>query len=125
MAVLELDQQQIEALRLRLLELQQEIEAQLVAIASTTKPVQLDQQSVGRVSRIDAIQQQQMALASQQQTSQLQKRVELALGRIENGSYGYCLQCEEPVALARLQAQPFAALCLDCQSDSENASEQR
>jgi len=115
------DQEQFDALRLRLLELQQEIEAQLSAIASTTKPVELDQQSVGRVSRIDAIQQQQMALASQLQTSQLQQRVELALGRIDSGRYGYCLQCEEPIALARLQAQPYAALCLDCQSDSENA----
>ena len=41
--------------------------------------------------------------------------------RIDSGEYGCCLQCEEPIAFARLQAQPFASLCLDCQSASENA----
>ena len=86
---------------------------------ATTKPVTLDQQSVGRVSRIDAIQQQQMAIANQQQASDMLKRIELALRRIDDGEYGDCLQCGEPIAYARLQAQPFASLCIDCQSARE------
>ncbi len=120
MSVTELSQQQLEELQSLLLATRQDLEAQLLGIDSSTKPVALDQQAVGRVSRIDAIQQQQMAIANQQQTSQLLKRIELALQRIDSGEYGSCIQCDEPIAFARLQAQPFASLCIDCQSASEN-----
>jgi len=119
MSAPELKTQQLVQLHGALEEKRQELKAQLKSSDLNTKPVALDQQSVGRVSRIDAIQQQQMALANQQQSTQLLKRVDLALQRIDSGEYGYCLQCEEPIAFARLQAQPFASLCLDCQSASE------
>jgi DnaK suppressor protein len=120
MPVTELNQQQIEELRSMLISSQQALEEQMLSAGSSTKPVTLDQQSVGRVSRIDAIQQQQMAIANQQQADQLLKRIEFALLRIDNEEYGTCLQCEEPIAFARLQAQPYASLCIDCQSASEN-----
>lgn len=114
-----LGKKQIEELRSLLIEKQRELRAQLSSSDLSTKPVKLDQQSVGRVSRIDAIQQQQMAIANQQQTGQLLKHVELALNRIEAGEYGVCVQCEEPIAFARLQAQPIATLCIECQSTAE------
>ena len=79
----------------------------------------LDQQSVGRVSRIDAIQQQQMAIASQQQASTQLRKVEQALQRIDAGDYGACLECGEAIALARLEAQPEAELCIGCQQACE------
>ena len=120
MANPELSAAQVEAMRVLLEDQRQTLESQLNLGDEATKPVALDQQSVGRVSRIDAIQQQQMAIASQDQAAQLLKRIELALQRIGAGEYGYCLQCTQPIMLARLQAQPFASLCLDCQSASEN-----
>ena len=86
----------------------------------STRPVELDQQSVGRVSRIDAIQQQQMAIAGREQGEQLALAIRRALQRIEDGSYGYCLHCEEPIGFARLQARPQATLCLSCQEISES-----
>ena len=79
----------------------------------------VDTQPVNRVSRIDAIQQQQMAIASQQQAAALLKRVELALNRIDSDAFGFCEDCDEPIAFQRLQAQPYASLCLDCQSERE------
>lgn len=115
-----LDEKQLEQLRASLVERQRELAALLAGDGSSTKPVMLDQQSVGRVSRIDAIQQQQMAIASQQQARQLLQRTELALQRIDSGDYGSCVQCGEPIAFARLRAQPFANLCIECQSASEN-----
>ena len=120
MSASELSPQQLEQLQKSLATKKKDLEAQLVSVDLDTKPVTLDQQSVGRVSRIDAIQQQQMALANQQQSTELLRRIELALQRIDSGEYGSCLQCEEPIAVARLQAQPFASLCLDCQSAREN-----
>jgi DnaK suppressor protein len=110
---------QIEELRTRLITQQHELTELLHNADATTKPVTLDQQSVGRVSRIDAIQQQQMAIANQQQANDVMKRIEQALARIDDGSYGDCLECGEPIAHARLQAQPFAGLCIDCQSARE------
>ena len=75
----ELDPAQLETLHSVLETRRAELEALLQSGADAAEPVTLDQQSVGRVSRIDAIQQQQMARASQQQAEQTLRRVELAL----------------------------------------------
>jgi len=119
MSTQDLGEKQIEQLRSLLIEKQRELRAQFSSTDSSTKPVTLDQQSVGRVSRIDAIQQQQMAIANQQQARQLLNHIELALHRIGAGEYGVCVRCEEPIAFARLQAQPTATLCINCQSAAE------
>ena len=115
-----LDQTRIDHLRSLLISQQRELSELLHSADATTKPVALDQQSVGRVSRIDAIQQQQMAIANQQQANDVLKRIELALARMDDDSYGDCLECGETIAYARLQAQPYAGLCIDCQSAREN-----
>jgi DnaK suppressor protein len=117
----QLKQAQITQLRATLITRQQELLQLLHDADANTKPVTLDQQSVGRVSRIDAIQQQQMAIANQQQTSDMLTGIELALRRIDDASYGACLECGDPIAYARLQAQPAASLCIDCQSARESS----
>ena len=119
MSAEQLKQAQITQLRARLITQQQELTKSLQDADATTKPVTLDQQSVGRVSRIDAIQQQQMAIANQQQSSSILRGIELALRRIEEASYGDCLECGEAIAYARLQAQPSVSLCIGCQSARE------
>ena len=119
MTIPELDANQLEAMQTLLEELQHELEKQLHLGSSATQPVELDQQSVGRVSRIDAIQQQQMAIASHDQAAVMLKQVRQALNRIESREYGLCSECGEPIALARLQVQPFARRCIDCQSAAE------
>lgn len=93
---------------------------QLEHSEASSQPVTLDQQSVGRVSRIDAIQQQQMAKANRQHDAQVLKAINTSLLRVENLEYGYCLECGEPIGFARLQVQPHADLCLVCQSALEN-----
>lgn len=110
---------QIEQLRHLLEAQQQELEALLGSSQPASQPVALDQQSVGRVSRMDAIQQQQMALASRQLANAQLRSIEQALQRIREGDYGECAECGEAIADARLWAQPFARLCIDCQSASE------
>lgn len=115
----DLSQRQLDTLH-ELLETQlHELGSQLENAESAARPVELDQQSVGRVSRIDAIQQQQMALANREQAQLLAQRIRLALQRIEEGSYGDCLRCGAAIAFARLEVQPYATLCLDCQAESE------
>jgi DnaK suppressor protein len=118
-SVVELTSRQINKLTNQLKLKQAELELQLEGSRQSTEPVTLDQQVVGRVSRMDAIQQQQMAIANREQSTLLLKLVSTALLRIKSGEYGYCLQCGEPIAFARLNAQPFTPNCLDCQSAME------
>lgn len=81
--------------------------------------VQLDQARVGRLSRMDALQAQAMAKASGQRRVAQLREIDAALRRIDEGSYGNCERCEEPVDPRRLDADPAARLCIDCASRSE------
>ena len=76
--------------------------------------VELDQQAVGRLSRMDAMQQQAMAEA-QERTRQLDlQRIELAERRIREGDYGYCAECDEEIPDGRLAIDPMAERCVSC-----------
>lgn len=97
-----------------------ELEGQIERISDEGKPVQLDQQSVGRLSRMDAMQQQQMAQASQSHMRAHLNRVRLALKAIEEDDYGYCKSCDEAIGFDRLQVRPDSPLCIRCQEQNEN-----
>ena len=47
-----------------------------------------------------------------------------ALARIDRGEYGLCVECEEPIGAARLEALPWAARCVSCQAAAEAADDQ-
>jgi DnaK suppressor protein len=90
-------------------------------VASTTeaaKPVDLGE-PIGRLSRVDAMQQQRMVAANRQAAQQRRRQVEAALDRIDSDEYGECLGCGEDIEPRRLEAQPEAPLCLECQSQRE------
>lgn len=84
------------------------------ATQDSRRPVELDQQSVGRISRIDAMQQQAMALATEQRRRAERHRIEAAFARMESGDYGYCVRCGDDIPYARLQIDPTTMLCLPC-----------
>ncbi len=88
---------------------------QLSAISSESRQtVSLDQQSVGRLSRMDAMQGQAMALATEERREQERTRVEAALHRVEAGDYAFCLKCEEEIDIRRLDLDPSTPFCLSC-----------
>ena len=95
--------------------------ADLENLDSVTKdaraPVTLDQQSVGRLSRMDALQGQAMALATEQRRKTEAARIRAALDRIAAGDYGYCLKCDEPIPVKRLHLDPATPVCVDCLKD--------
>ena len=76
--------------------------------------VELDQQSVGRLSRMDALQGQAMAQEQDRRRESELARVEAALRRIESGDYGFCVVCDEPIAERRLRLDPAVPTCVDC-----------
>ncbi len=49
----------------------------------------------------------------------LMDKIELALRKIDEGTYGVCEECEETIALKRLQARPEAPLCIGCKEAQE------
>lgn len=81
------------------------------------RPVELDQNSVGRLSRVDAMQQQAMAFASQGRRQHDARRITQALARMDTEDYGFCGTCGEPIPLARLKLDPTVALCVECASE--------
>jgi DnaK suppressor protein len=76
--------------------------------------VEVDPQRIGRLSRMDALQQQAMAQDAERRRRQELARIEAALERVEEGEYGWCLGCGEPIAEARLELDPAATLCVAC-----------
>ncbi len=91
-----------------------EVRALSAAAKDSRKPVELDQQAVGRVSRQDAIQQQAMANAQEVRRAGELRRIEAALRRTDEGEYGYCAECGEVIAPKRLDIDLTAARCASC-----------
>ncbi|WP_299797592.1 TraR/DksA C4-type zinc finger protein [uncultured Shewanella sp.] len=96
-----------------------ELEQLINDIHSRGAPVQLDQQAVGRVSRMDAIQQQQMAQANEAQAHRQILRIKEIL--LTPDDYGFCYECGESIGIGRLTIHPAAKLCIQCQGELEQA----
>lgn len=102
-----------ETYRQVLLELQAELAATNTG-NSGTETVELDQSKVGRLSRMDALQSQQMALEAKRRKELKRRAIEGALRRIEAGDFGYCFVCGTTIAEARLNVDPTLTRCRDC-----------
>lgn len=87
---------------------------------SSSEVVELDQSRVGRLSRMDAMQLQSMAKAGQARSQQELRRIDAALVRLQRDDFGNCTDCGEPIAEARLDANPTATLCVLCASARES-----
>ncbi len=104
----------VAAMRRRLLAERAALLGASAATADTRDPVELDQTSVGRLSRMDAMQQQAMALAIERRRAIALARIDAALARIEAGEYGWCVQCGEPISPKRLALDPALPTCVAC-----------
>lgn len=89
--------------------------------AESRRPVQLDQASVGRLSRIDAMQMQAMALATERNRHVKARRIEATIRRIDDGDYGYCVACREEIGPRRLAADPTIPACIRCASGTDRS----
>ena len=81
--------------------------------------VELDQSKVGRLSRMDAMQAQAMAQETLKRRKAKLRDIDIALQRIEDGEYGLCLKCDEPINPKRLEVDPTASFCIDCAHQHE------
>ena len=86
---------------------------------SSTETVELDQASVGRVSRMDAMQSQSMAVETTRLRQQQLRKISTALALIASGDYGYCNVCDEEINPERLKIDPASTMCVPCASKQE------
>jgi len=101
----------------KLLELREELRKTDKTGDAGTAIVELDQSRVGRLSRMDAMQDQAMSLESKRRRQVQQHRIASALQRLERNEFGFCLECGDEINLKRLSFDPTALYCIDCASE--------
>ena len=103
-----------EEARTALVARQEELASEDAANADSRDTVELQQDSVGRLSRMDALQQQAMAQATERRRAAEGLRIKAALERLDEGEWGYCLSCGEKIVEARLRHDPSIPTCIKC-----------
>jgi len=109
----------IDALKRQLIEQREALLDVAESSKQAAQTVELDQTRVGRVSRMDAMQAQAMVQESNRRRLIALQRIDGALRRIDDGDYGYCAACDEPIPAQRLAADPGALLCIECAGKAE------
>ena len=84
------------------------------ATSQRRTPVTLDQQRVGRLSRVNTLQVQAMAQAEEERRQHRLRLISAALSRLGDGEYGYCTICGIDIPEKRLFVDAAAAQCVNC-----------
>lgn len=102
-------------------ELQEELERQLARLERSMRatdeamePVELDQAAVGRLSRIDSLQNQGLTRNLQERERVKLAHIEGAFRRLGEGTYGLCISCGSEIPFGRLYVVPEAPTCTAC-----------
>ena len=90
------------------------LRAELQRTDAAAAPVALDQAAQGRLTRMDAMQQQAMAASLAARLRTEIRKTEAALDRIAGGSYGACCRCGGEIEAERLAADPATPFCAEC-----------
>jgi len=108
-----MDQTQLNEFRQKIKQRLEVITSELADINSNTEAIAPDV-SIGRLSRLDAMQSQQMSLAGRRLLERERTQLADALKRIESGRYGFCQLCGKPIDPERLSYQLHAVACVPC-----------
>jgi DnaK suppressor protein len=112
-----MEKDQLDIFRQTLVSLRDETDQLINDSSDAAGTVTLDQSKVGRLSRMDALQAQQMAQETARRRQIQLKKIDGALRRMDTGEYGYCLICEEEIVLARLKFDLATTRCIKCVDD--------
>jgi len=116
-----MDPETIQKYRERLLTQQQQIERRIFRLESDL----YDMESEQDIERTDHVQEEAVndtMVALDERSRRLIEEIQAALGRIDDGTYGDCAVCGEPINPARLEALPIARRCVRCQEEAEHAA---
>ena len=109
-----MDETDVSRRRAQLISRRDEIETLEAENALAREVVELDHQSVGRLSRMDALQVQAMAQETHRRRLAERQRILLAIKLIDEGEYGWCRSCGKAIPAARLDLDPSTATCVGC-----------
>ena len=112
------DQERFSVLKRMLEERRKEIHQKLKSLRETI-PVEAGAVRDAEEQSVDDFVQ-EVDFALMQMKSETLARIDEAMQRLEDGTYGLCTECAGEIAEARLKALPFAALCRDCQEQEES-----
>ena len=96
--------------------IEEAIEGQTILIASlveTSKPVAPDN-AIGRLSRMEALNDRAVSEASLNAARHKLSRLENALGKVDQPDFGICVNCDKPIPSGRILLVPEATLCVPC-----------
>ncbi|MDP7010254.1 MAG: TraR/DksA C4-type zinc finger protein [Verrucomicrobiota bacterium] len=99
--------------RQRLESLAKKVAESLNESRDSSNVVELDT-AFGRLSRMDAMQNQQMALELRRRQENQVLRIKNALKRMDQGRYGFCGKCKGPIPEERLEVSPDVVMCVRC-----------
>ena len=109
-----MDETQIEGFRQQLLQLRSELMDLSIAADDAAEPVKLDQAAVGRLTRMDAMRAQGIAIETKRRREHQLLSIEGALRRITAGDFGVCITCDEAINIRRLGVDPSYTQCIKC-----------
>jgi len=102
------------AIRARLVREREALDADEESSREARRPLTLDAQREGRLSRMSAIEEQAMLHAVQRRRELRRARIDAALARLAAGEYGTCPRCGEEIEPRRLEHDPSTPLCGAC-----------
>ena len=103
----------MEDIKNKLLSEIQKTERQIVEYKEMTKPVAPDV-AIGRISRMDAINNQAVTKASLRQAENKLMKLNIVLSKIGDKDFGLCLSCRKPIPLGRILIRPESMHCVSC-----------
>ena len=110
-------QNQLDSFRKALISRREEIRQLTTDSKDSAGTVELDQSKVGRLSRMDSLQAQQMAQETTRRRQLQLQKIATALRRMEAGEYGYCFSCGDEIGEARLKFDPASTRCIECMNN--------
>ncbi|MFN4762955.1 TraR/DksA family transcriptional regulator [Gillisia sp. Q332] len=88
-------------------------EAQIIEYRELTKPIS-PENAIGRVSRMDAINNKSINEAALRQVEQKLKDLQRVLEKAGSKDFGICLRCKKPIPIGRLMIRPESLYCVPC-----------
>ena len=91
----------------------QKTEKQVLDYSELTKPVE-PENAIGRISRMDAINNKSVTEAALRKAKEKLEKLQLALAKIDDPEFGICLKCKKPIPLGRILIMPQSQTCVKC-----------
>lgn len=97
----------------RILEELKKTEEAILDYKESTKPIS-PENSIGRVSRMDAINNKSVVEAALRKAEEKLNKLKLVLNKVDDADFGICIRCGEPIPIGRVLLMPQSRNCVRC-----------